>query len=151
MEEGRREGGRCYITPVTTVGRFAKTDTTPGRARTQPCYHRSLSPKKKVIYIEKDPFLQKEKSRKKGKGRQQRKGGEGRRGEERGWKDRWSSEKQQRESPDMTADWGGRWWWEASRFRGLDSEDPRASVGPTTNQQGAHSSTAALSLQFTHL
>ena len=55
-------------------------------------------------------------------------------GEERGWKDRWSSEKQQRESPDVTADRGGRWWGGgASRFRGLDSEDPHASVGPTIN------------------
>lgn len=59
MEEGRRtrggqEGGiyrashhsRCW------GGGFAKTDTTPGRAGTQPPYHQVPFTKKKVIFRE---------------------------------------------------------------------------------------------------
>lgn len=68
MEEGRREGGHCYITPVTTVGGFAKTDTTPGRALTQPCYHRSLSPKKRSYRERKILFFRRKGAGKREKG-----------------------------------------------------------------------------------
>lgn len=107
QEDGGRQEGRgehCYIMAVTTVGAGevdSPRQTPPGRAGTQPPYPSGPFHQKK--YVERSKLLQKEKSWKKGKERQQRKGGE-MGGEERGWKDRWSSEKQQRESPDMTAD-----------------------------------------------
>lgn len=146
---GGQEGRRTLLHHASHHSRWIRQDRHHPRQSTNTALLSQVPFTKKKGHIERErSFSSERKEPEEGK----RETAEKRRGgEERGWRDRWSSEKQQRGSPDMTADRGGRWWWGASRFRGLDSEDPRASVGPTINQQGAHSNTAALSLQFTHL